>query len=125
MTHILAIVGCTASGKSELAEYLARQWTDSAGTPATIMAVDSMQVYRGMDIGTAKPSLEMRARLEHVMIDVADPWESYSAAKFAQTAMPIIHQHQMENRPLILVVGTMLYFRALIEGLFEGPTADP
>jgi len=123
MTNILAIVGCTASGKSELAERL--RWAGSGGSPATIMAVDSMQVYRSMDIGTAKPSHQTRARLEYVMIDVANPWESYSAASFVQTAMPIIREHQEKNRPLIMVVGTILYFRALLEGLFEGPTAEP
>jgi tRNA dimethylallyltransferase len=125
MSNILAIVGCTASGKSDLAENLALRWSDSSGNPTTIMAVDSMQVYRGMDIGTAKPTPAMRTRLPHVMIDLADPWEAYSAAKFAQTAMPIIRLHQEQHRPLILVVGTILYLRALLEGLFEGPAADP
>ena len=70
----IVIVGCTASGKSDLGEALAER------LHARIMAVDSMQVYRGMDIGTAKPDAATRARIPHAMIDVADPWESYSAA---------------------------------------------
>ncbi|HVX85318.1 MAG TPA: tRNA (adenosine(37)-N6)-dimethylallyltransferase MiaA [Phycisphaerae bacterium] len=115
----LVILGCTASGKSDLAEALA------ARTGAILLAVDSMQVYRGMDIGTAKPSPETRARIPHLMIDVADPWDTYSAARFAAEARPHIDAAARENRPLILIGGTILYLRALIEGLFEGPSADP
>ncbi|MEI8194979.1 MAG: tRNA (adenosine(37)-N6)-dimethylallyltransferase MiaA [Phycisphaerae bacterium] len=115
----LVIVGCTASGKSDLAEALAEQ------RGATIMAVDSMQVYRGLDIGTAKPDAATRARIPHAMIDVADPWESYSAARFAAAARPILDEHLAAGRPLILIGGTILYLRALLEGLFEGPSASP
>ena len=115
----IVIVGCTASGKSDLAEALARQ------LGATLMAVDSMQVYRGMDIGTAKPSPETRRAIRHEMIDVADPWERFSAARFVEQARPILDRHVGEGRPIILIGGTILYLRALLEGLFEGPTADP
>ncbi len=94
------------------------------GTPATIMAVDSMQVYRGMDIGTAKPSAAIRAVIPHTMIDIADPWESCSAARFSQLAEPIMESHRTRQRPLILVAGTVLYLRAILEGLFEGPSAN-
>ena len=124
MEKLLVIIGCTASGKSELAETLAGQWQHTDGRPATIMAVDSMQVYRGMDIGTAKPSRTAQASIPHTMIDVADPWESFSAARFAVMAEPIMQQHRTENRPLILVAGTVLYLRAVLEGLFEGPAAN-
>ncbi len=124
MENVLVIVGCTAAGKSELAESLATRWGHSDGQPATIMAVDSMQVYRGMDIGTAKPSAESQKRIPHAMIDVADPWESFSAARFAAMAEPIMQRHCAENRPLILVAGTVLYLRAVLEGLFEGPPAN-
>ena len=124
MEKLLVIIGCTASGKSELAETLAGQWQHTDGRPATIMAVDSMQVYRGMDIGTAKPSRTAQAAIPHTMIDVADPWESFSAARFAAMAEPIMQQHRTENRPLILVAGTVLYLRAVLEGLFEGPAAN-
>lgn len=94
------------------------------GTPATIMAVDSMQVYRGMDIGTAKPSADVRAVIPHTMIDIADSWESFSAARFSQLAEPIMESHRTRQRPLILVTGTVLYLRAVLEGLFEGPPAN-
>jgi tRNA dimethylallyltransferase len=110
----LVIVGCTASGKSDLGEALAQHLN------APIMAVDSMQVYRGMDIGTAKPDAVTRARIPHLMIDVADPWEAYSAARFVNQARP----HLAASPPPILIAGTFLYLRALIEGLFEGPSAD-
>ncbi|MGN6367148.1 MAG: tRNA (adenosine(37)-N6)-dimethylallyltransferase MiaA [Phycisphaerae bacterium] len=112
----IVIVGCTASGKSDLGEALAER------LHARIMAVDSMQVYRGMDIGTAKPDLATRRRIEHVMIDVADPWESYSAARFVADARPLLEAPA--RGPLVLIAGTFLYLRALMEGLFEGPSAD-
>ena len=79
-----------------------------------------MQVYRGMDIGTAKPDAATRARIPHLMIDVADPWEAYSAARFVAEARP----HLTASPPPVLIAGTFLYLRALIEGLFEGPSAD-
>ncbi len=125
MNEPLVILGCTASGKSELAEAIAAQWKDSTGRCASIMAVDAMQVYRGMDIGTAKPDAPTRRRFAHWMIDVADPWESFSAARFATMAEPLIREHQQAGQPLILVAGTVLYLRAVLEGLFEGPAADP
>ena len=120
----LIIVGCTASGKSDLAEFLAENWLGPTGRPAVIMAVDSMQVYRGMDIGTAKPSIQTRQRISHEMIDVADPWEAFSAARFAAMANPILDACRASQTPLILVAGTILYLRALLEGLFEGPPAN-
>ena len=120
----LIILGCTASGKSELAECLAERWHGPTGRPAAIMAIDSMQVYRGMDIGTAKPSPAIRSRIRHEMIDVVNPEESFSAARFAQMARPIMDSYQSSRTPLILVAGTILYLRALLEGLFEGPPAD-
>lgn len=113
---LLVILGTTASGKSDLAEALAQRLS------ATILSVDSMQVYRGMDIGTAKPSPDTRAKIPHVMIDIADPWESYSAARFADDARAFLAS---TTKPVVAVGGTMLYLRALIEGLFEGPGADP
>jgi tRNA dimethylallyltransferase len=83
-----------------------------------------MQVYRGMDIGTAKPDAATQARIPYAMIDVADPWESYSAARFVAEARPIVEAAVREQRPLVIVAGTILYLRSLIEGLFEGPGAD-
>ena len=87
---------------------------------ARLMAVDSMQVYRGMDIGTAKPDAEARGRHEYLMLDVADPWEAYSAAKFVAEARGYL----ADGKPVVLVAGTILYLRALLEGLFEGPSAN-
>ena len=124
----IVIVGCTATGKSALAEALASHLN------ARLMAVDSMQVYRGMDIGTAKPDAATRARLPYLMLDVADPWETYSAARFAADAAPHLEgvgrpipdsRFPIPGQPLILVAGTILYLRALLEGLFAGPSADP
>ncbi len=114
----IVILGCTASGKSDFAESLA------AETRAEILVVDSMQVYRGMDIGTAKPDAATRGRIPHHMIDVAEPWESYSAARFVADARKILEAKRESGTPLILVAGTFLYLRALVEGLFEGPSAD-
>ncbi len=117
----IVIVGCTASGKSDLAEGLV------AKLGGEIMAVDSMQVYRGMDIGTAKPDAGTRGRIRHWMIDVADPWESYSAARFVEEARTYLNHDgttpRREGR-MILVAGTFLYLRGLMEGLFQGPSAD-
>src|SRR4051794_12227798 len=118
MKNILVILGCTASGKSDLAESLATR------LGASIMAVDSMQVYRGMNIGTAKPPPEVRSHLPYQMIDVADPWETYSAARFISEARPLLDAAARENKPLVIVAGTILYLRSLIEGMFEGPGAD-
>ena len=118
MERPIVIVGCTASGKSDLGEALARR------LGGTIMAVDSMQVYRGMDIGTAKPSSAMRAEIPHAMIDVCDPWESYSAARFAAEAAGYLNHDDTTTRRMILVAGTILYLRAVLEGMFEGPSAD-
>ena len=124
MMNPLIIVGCTATGKSALAEQIAERWHGPQGQKAGILAVDSMQVYRGMDIGTAKPDAATRSRIIHEMIDVADPWESFSAARFATMAGPVLETYQRNNTPLVIVAGTILYLRALLEGLFEGPPAD-
>ncbi|MCL2641574.1 MAG: tRNA (adenosine(37)-N6)-dimethylallyltransferase MiaA, partial [Phycisphaerales bacterium] len=117
MSKPIVIVGCTASGKSDLGEAIAEQ----LGGGVRIMAVDSMQVYRGMDIGTAKPDAATRQRIEHLMIDVADPWEAYSAARFVETARGYLEEN---GKRLVIVAGTMLYLRSLMEGMFEGPGAD-
>jgi tRNA dimethylallyltransferase len=118
MVKPIVILGCTAAGKSDLAEGIAER----AG--AELLAVDSMQVYRGMDIGTAKPGAEARGRLRYWMVNVADPWEVYSAARFVEEASPILGAAQREGRGMVIVGGTILYLRALLEGLFEGPGAD-
>jgi tRNA dimethylallyltransferase len=116
--RIIAILGCTASGKGELGRALAQQ------LGGEILSVDSMKVYRGMDIGTAKPPPDERSRVPHHLIDVADPWESFSAARFVELADAAVAGIHARGRPAIVVGGTVLYFKAFHEGLFAGPAAD-
>jgi tRNA dimethylallyltransferase len=113
------LMGPTASGKSALAMTLAKEFDGE------IVSVDSAQVYRGMDVGTAKPSAELRARVPHHLIDVADPGQPYSAARFCDDAHALIGQIRRRGRVPLLAGGTMLYFRALQSGLSELPPADP
>ena len=114
-----ALLGPTASGKSTLALELA------ARLPVEIVSVDSAQVYRGMDIGTAKPSAAERAQAPHHLIDLVDPTESYSAGRFRADAMRVVEGILARGRVPLLVGGTMLYYRALAAGLDELPPADP
>ena len=114
----LCLAGPTASGKSAIAMALARQW------PVEIISVDSAQVYRGMDIGTAKPSAAERAEVPHHLIDLITPTERYSAARFAADAQRLIGEIRGRGRLPLLVGGTMLYFKALREGLDTLPGAD-
>ncbi|MFT3777260.1 MAG: tRNA (adenosine(37)-N6)-dimethylallyltransferase MiaA [Ottowia sp.] len=115
----ICIAGPTASGKSALALALA------AHLPVEIVSVDSALVYRGMDVGTAKPTPAERAAVPHHLIDIRDPREAYSAADFARDATRLIGEIQRRGRHPVLVGGTMLYFKALREGLDELPPADP
>ena len=114
----LFILGPTASGKTALALALAQQ------RPIEIISVDSALVYRGMDIGTAKPSREERAICPHHLIDIIEPTEAYSAAQFAADAERLIHEIHARGRLPVLVGGTMLYVKALLEPLTELPTAN-
>ncbi len=117
----ICISGPTAAGKTDAALAVAQH----LGGRAEIISVDSALVYRGMDVGTAKPSAAERAAVAHHLIDIRDPRESYSAAEFARDARAQIAQIQQRgNRPL-LVGGTMLYFKALFDGLAPMPAADP
>jgi len=117
-TDILVILGPTASGKSELALELARR------TRAEILSVDSMQVYRGMDVGTAKPTAAEQAAVRHHLIDLVNPSEAFTVARFVEQADAVIADCRRRNVPLIATGGTPLYYKALFEGLFEGPPAD-
>ncbi len=121
MTRSAAILlmGPTASGKTELAAALV------ARLPLEIVSVDSAMVYRGMDIGTAKPPPELLARAPHRLIDLIDPAESYSAARFLADARVAMAEISAQGRIPLLVGGTMLYFRALQSGLAQLPPADP
>ena len=114
--RILAVVGPTAVGKSELAIDLAER------LKGEIISVDSMQVYRGLDVGTAKPGPELCSRVPHHMLDVVDPWEHYNAAAFAEEAEMILVKILEQGRLPILCGGTGLYFRALLEGFFDAPS---
>ena len=115
----LALVGPTASGKTAIALALAAEW------PVEIISVDSALVYQGMDIGTAKPTLAERQAVVHHLIDIRDPAQSYSAADFARDATALISDIRGRGKLPLLVGGTMLYIKALIEGLDDLPLADP
>jgi tRNA dimethylallyltransferase len=114
----LLLMGPTASGKSALALGLADRFGGE------IVTVDSAQVYRGMDIGTAKPSAADRACVPHHLIDIIDPTQAYSAAAFARDALACVADIRARGRMPILCGGTMLYFKALTEGLSALPRAD-
>ena len=117
--QVITILGCTASGKGSLARALA------AEIGAEIVSVDSMKIYRGLDIGTAKPTPEQQAAVPHHLIDVADPWESFSAARFVELADAAVEAISGRGKPIVAVGGTVLYFKCFYEGMFEGPSADP
>jgi len=113
------ILGCTASGKGKLAFEIARR------LGGEILSVDSMKVYRRMDIGTAKPDRLRRRLIPHHLIDVVEPWESFSLGKFIEHAEKAIADIRRRQRPIIAVGGTAMYLRGLLEGIFDGPPADP
>jgi len=114
-----ALLGPTASGKSRLALELA------ARHPIEIVSMDSGQVYRGMDIGTAKPSAEERARVRHHLVDLIDPTQSYSAGRFRADCVGAIVEILDRGRIPLIVGGTMLYYRVLAQGIDALPQADP
>ena len=114
----IALAGPTASGKSAAALAIAQRW------PVEIISVDSALVYRGMDIGTAKPSREEQALVPHHLIDITDPLHAYSAAEFVRDAQRLIGEIRARGRTPLLVGGTMLYFKALMQGLDDMPRAD-
>ncbi len=116
--RVYFILGCTACGKGAVGRELARQ------LGAEIISVDSMKVYREMDIGTAKPSTDVRAEIPHHCIDVAAPTESYSVAQFVEHADRAVAVIRSRDRIPLAVGGTSLYIKALSKGLFEGPSAD-
>jgi tRNA dimethylallyltransferase len=114
----ILLAGPTAVGKSRIALLLAERLNGE------IVSVDSMQVYRGLDIGTAKPSAEERARVPHHLIDVVDVTEPFDAARFAELAHQAVAEIRSRNRLPILCGGTGLYFKAFLDGLGEAPPAD-
>ncbi len=121
----LCLAGPTASGKTAAALAIAAAWrADSSQRPVEIVSVDSALVYRGMDIGTAKPSAEERALVPHHLIDIIEPSEAWSAARFVADAERLIAEITGRGNLPLLVGGTMLYFKALFEGLDAMPAAD-
>ena len=112
---LLAIIGPTASGKSALAMAVVR------GAAGEILSIDSMQIYKDMNIGTAKPTELERREIKHHLIDVARPDEAFSAVRFVELADAVVAEWKC---PLVATGGTPMYFKALFEGLFEGPGAD-
>lgn len=112
------LTGPTASGKTEASLALAEQ------IDAEIISLDSMAVYRGMDVGTAKPTVEQRRRVAHHLIDVARPNEDYSLARYVEEAHAAIEAIRGRGRQVLFVGGTPLYLKALLRGIFSGPPAD-
>jgi len=116
---LILLLGVTAGGKSAVALDLAGELN------AEIVSVDSMQVYRRMDIGTAKPTPDQRRRVPHHLIDVAEPSEAFSVARFVAMADAAIAQIAGAGRRPMVLAGTPLYLMGLMYGMFEGPSADP
>ena len=114
----IIILGVTASGKARLAFELARQ------LDAEIVSVDSMKIYRRMDIGTAKASPEMRQERQYHMIDLIEPSESYNVGLYYEQAFSTVRQIESRGKRVIAVGGTALYIKALMYGLFDGPSSD-
>ncbi len=117
--RLLCITGLTASGKSGLAMELCSRWG------AEILSVDSMQVYRGFDIGTAKPTAAERAQVRHHGLDLVEPTEGFSAGRFLTYARGVLDAASQEGRVVLAVGGTGLYLRALLHGLAPAPGAQP
>ena len=115
----IALVGPTASGKTAAALAIAKQW------PVEIISVDSALVYRGMDIGTAKPTADELAQVPHHLIDIRDPLHAYSAAEFARDATQLMTDIRARGKLPLLVGGTMLYLKALRDGIDDLPNAQP
>ncbi len=117
--RLVAIVGATATGKSDVALALAER------IGGEIVSADSRQVYRHLDVGTAKPGAAERARAPHHLLDVADPDEVFDAARYRAAALTAAHDVQRRGRPVIVCGGTGLYLRVLVHGLFPAPARAP
>ena len=115
---MILILGVTASGKGKLAFDLAKE------LDAEIISVDSMKVYRRMDIGTAKPSKEVREQIQYHMVDVVEPSEAFNVGAFYEQTIDVIGEINKRDKKVVAVGGTGLYIKALLEGLFEGAGSD-
>ena len=118
MNKVIILLGPTGAGKTGVSIHLAK------ALDTEIISADSMQIYRHMDIGTAKPSNEERAMVKHHMIDIVYPWESYSTGKYIEAAVPIIERLHKTGKIPVVVGGTGLYIKAMTRGIFSGPSAD-
>lgn len=118
MKKVLILLGPTCVGKTGIAILLAR------ALQTEIISADSMQVFRHMDIGTAKPSKEEREIVTHHMIDVVDPWESFSTGKYIRAVTPVIENLHRKGKIPVVTGGTGLYIKAMTRGIFRGPSAD-
>jgi len=116
--RIICLAGPTAVGKTALSLELARR------LPIEIISVDSVYVYKDMDIGTSKPTLDEISEVPHHLIDICEPSDTYSAARFVHDATKLIHEIHSRNKLPVLVGGTMLYFKSLIQGIAPLPGAD-
>lgn len=112
------LTGPTASGKSEIGVCLAER------LGADIISMDSMAVYRGMNIGTAKPTAEQLSRVRHHLVDLIDPVEDFSVSRYVEAVHRLAAEMRLSGRPIVLVGGTPLYLRTLVRGMFAGPPAD-
>ena len=118
MKKIIILLGPTGIGKTSASILLAKEISSE------IISSDSMQIYRHMDIGTAKPSPEERQAIQHHMIDIVEPWESYSTGAYIEDVQPIINSIHQQGKVPIIVGGTGLYIKAMTRGIFNGPSAD-
>ena len=118
MNKVIILLGPTGVGKTGVSILLAKKLNTE------IISADSMQIYRNMDLGTAKPSKEARAVVRHHMIDIVDPWESYSTGKYIEAVVPIIKGLHKRGKIPVVTGGTGLYIKAMTRGIFSGPSAD-
>jgi tRNA dimethylallyltransferase len=112
------LTGPTASGKTRIGFSVAQK------IEGEIISADSMLIYRGMDIGTAKPSSSMRERISHHLIDIVNPWESYSVGRYVKDAEGVISNLDVRKQNFVIVGGSPLYIKSIIDGIFNGPEAD-
>ena len=118
LKHCWYLTGPTGSGKSSLAVDIARQ------VNAEIISLDSMAIYRGMDIGTAKPTSQLRAQVTHHQIDIVDPNQTYSVSNYVTSTHAVVEQIRSRGKNVLICGGTPLYLKSLLRGLFLGPAAD-
>ncbi|OZB83573.1 MAG: hypothetical protein B7X28_01950 [Halothiobacillus sp. 13-55-253] len=116
---VLALLGPTASGKTAVALELAARY------PVQIISVDSVMIYREMNIGSAKPEPAVLAQLPHELVDICDPAETYSVSAFCRDALAAIERAEAAGKVPLLVGGTMMYFQALLDGISQLPSTDP